>query len=111
MLCYLTFCLSCCSGQIHPLSPSAESPYAVVNKLRKKSLDTDVDFSSCSHQGCLFRRERFQWHKVRKWESVSRGVEEGCGRVQVGHCEVCGQGVGGVGGREHSDRLGLRVEE
>ena len=52
-------CLSY-SGQIHPLSPSAEIPYAVVNKLRKKSLETDVDFSSCSHQVCLFKIERFQ---------------------------------------------------
>ena len=44
-----------------------------MNKLKKKSQEPNVDLSSCSHQGTLFRRERFQWHKV---------GERVCGRVR-----------------------------
>ena len=53
-----------CLSQIHPVNPPAESPYATVNKLKKKSRENDMDVSACSHQGFLFKRERFQWHKV-----------------------------------------------
>lgn len=60
------------------MSPSAESPYAVVNKLKKKS-EPDMDLSACSHHGFLFKRERFQWHKVGKWEGEG-GRQGGNGR-------------------------------